>query len=45
MNLKNKINNGPFNILIDELTDISVLKFLRLTIMYFDTDMGQVILT
>jgi len=40
--LKNKINNGPFSILIDESTDISVLKFLGITIMYFDTDIRQV---
>lgn len=40
--LKNKINNGPFSILIDESTDISVLKFLGITIMYFDTDIKQV---
>ncbi|CAI6377603.1 unnamed protein product [Macrosiphum euphorbiae] len=40
--LKNKINNGPFSILIDESTDMSVHKFLGITIMYFDTDMRQV---
>jgi len=40
--LKNKINNGPYSILIDESTDISVLKFLGITIMYYDTDMKQV---
>lgn len=40
--LKNKINNGPFSILIDESTDISVLKFLGIIIMYFDTDRRQV---
>lgn len=40
--LKNKINNGPYSILIDESTDISVLKFSGITIMYFDTDIRRV---
>jgi len=40
--LKNSIGNRPFSILIDESTDIRVLKFLGITITYFDICFKQI---
>lgn len=37
--------NTPFSLLIDESTDISFLKFLGITIMYFDIKKGKIIST
>ncbi len=43
--LINEIGNQPFSLLIDESTDISVLKFLGISIMYFNQDMGKILIT
>jgi len=43
--LINEIGNQPFSLLIDESTDISVLKFLGISIMYFNQDMGKIVST
>lgn len=40
-----EISNEPFSLLIDESTDISVLKFLSISIMYFNQKEGQIIST
>ncbi|KAE9528598.1 hypothetical protein AGLY_012173 [Aphis glycines] len=39
------IADQPYSILIDESTDISVLKFLGVTIMYFDRQIGKIMST
>lgn len=39
------ISNGPFSLLIDESTDISVLKFLGISVMYFNQNEGQIVST
>jgi len=44
-NLKKSIADQPYSILIDESTDISVLKFLGITIMYFDRKIGKIMST
>jgi len=44
-NLKKSIADQPYSILIDESTDISVLKFLGITIMYFDREIGKIMST
>lgn len=44
-NLKKSIADQPYSILIDESTDISVLKFLGVTIMYFDRQIGKIMST
>jgi len=43
--LKESIGDSFYSILIDESTDISVLKFLGITIMYFDNNLKQIIST
>lgn len=43
--LLNEIGNQPFSLLIDESTDISVLLFLGISIMYFNQDMGKIVST
>lgn len=40
-----EINNQPYSLLIDESTDVSVLKFLGISIMYFNQSEGQVVTT
>jgi len=35
------IGNQPYSILVDESTDISMTKYLGITIMYFNNEMGQ----
>ncbi|XP_015377124.1 PREDICTED: uncharacterized protein LOC107171397 [Diuraphis noxia] len=39
--LRTSIGNQPYSILVDESTDISVTKYLGITIMYFNKDLGQ----
>lgn len=43
--LKESISDSFYNILIDESTDISVLKFLGIIIMYFDKNLKWIIST
>jgi hypothetical protein len=43
--LINEIGNQPFRLLIDESTDISVLKFLGISITYFNQDKGKIVST
>lgn len=43
--LLKEIGDQPFSLLIDESTDISVLKFLGISIMYFNQKMGQIVST
>jgi len=43
--LKESIGDSFYSILIDESTDISVLKLLGITIMYFDKNFKQIIST
>lgn len=40
-----EIGNQPYSLLIDESTDVSVLKFLGIGIMYFDQKEGQIVST
>lgn len=40
-----EISNQPFSLLTDESTDISVLKFLGISIMYFNQTEGQIVST
>lgn len=44
-NLRKSIGKQSFSLLIDESTDISVLKFLGITIMYFDLKVGKIVST
>ncbi|KAF0769698.1 Uncharacterized protein FWK35_00015198, partial [Aphis craccivora] len=43
--LKDSIGDRFYSILIDESTDISVLKFLGISIMYFDKNFKRIIST
>lgn len=43
--LRESIGDGYYSILIDESTDISVLKFLGITIIYFDANSKKIIST
>jgi hypothetical protein len=43
--LKQSIGKNPYSLLIDESTDISVTKFLGITVIYFDREMGKTIFT
>lgn len=43
--LLKSIGDGYFSILIDESTDISVKKFLGITIIYFNKEIGEVVST
>jgi len=43
--LLNSIGSGHYSILIDESTDISVIKFLGITILYFSKETGEVVST
>ncbi|XP_022167837.1 uncharacterized protein LOC111031991, partial [Myzus persicae] len=43
--LMQSIGKNPYSILIDESTDISVTKFLGITVIYFDREMGKTIST
>lgn len=44
-NLRKSIGDQSYSLLIDESTDISVLKYLGITIMYFDLKVGKIIST
>jgi len=44
-NFKTSFADQPYSILIDESTDISVLKFLGVTIMYFGRNIGKIMST
>lgn len=43
--LRTSISNQPYSILVDESTDISVTRYLGITIMYFNKELGQIIST
>jgi hypothetical protein len=43
--LRKSIGDQSFSLLIDESTDISVLMFLGITIMYFDLKVGKIVST
>jgi len=43
--LRQSISDNPYSLLIDESTDISVTKFIGITVIYFDREMGKTIST
>jgi len=44
-NLKDDIGNGRFSILVDESTDISVIKYLGITAIYYSTFQNKIVTT